>query len=115
MPTVLELTDTPAPASLEGKSLVPVLFGQKQKVQDQVFIEIRGTTSIVTDRWKLGINPKDQDGDLYDLKSDPHELDNLFGKTQWAAVQAELIQRIVAFNPDLKDKLRNAVWLKTEE
>jgi len=49
MPTILELTGTPAPDTLEGKSLVHVLFGEKEKVQNQVIIEIRGTTSIVTD------------------------------------------------------------------
>jgi arylsulfatase len=115
MPTILELADTPAPPALEGRSLVPVLFGHRQKVQDQVFIEIRGTTSIVTDRWKLGINPKDQDGDLYDLKNDPHELRNLFGRPEVAAVQADLTQQIVAFNPQLKDTLDNAAWLRTRD
>lgn len=112
MPTLLDLTGTPAPSTLEGKSLVPILFGQKEKVQDEVFIEIRGTTSIVTDRWKLGINPKDQDGDLYDLEEDPHELDNLFGKPAVAKVQAELIERIKKFNPALLEQLASAEWLK---
>ena len=112
MPTILELTHTQAPSCLEGKSLVPVLFGQKQKVQDQVFLEVRGATSIVTDRWKLGINPKDQDGDLYDLHKDPHELHNLFGNPEVAEIQAQLIERIVSFNPDLRDRLLKADWLQ---
>lgn len=111
MPTILELTGTPMPDTLEGRSLVPVLFGEKEKVQDQVFIEIRGTTSIVTDRWKMGINPKDQDGDLYNLEQDPHELHNLFGKPETAGIHAQLVERILSFNPDLRDQLRTAHWL----
>jgi len=109
LPTILDLTGTPAPAGLEGKSLVPVLFGQKDKVQDEVFIEIRGTTSIVTDRWKLGVNPKDQDGDLYDLEKDPHELTNLFGKPEAAETQTRLVERIMNFNPALRTTLQFAM------
>lgn len=111
MPTILELAGIPAPPTLEGKSLVPVLFGREEKLQDEVFIEVRGTTSIVTDRWKMGINPQDQDGDLYDMEKDPHELDNLFGKPQVAEIQAQLIKRIVRFNPALGETLHDADWL----
>lgn len=112
MPTLLDLADIPIQKSLEGKSLVPILSGKEESVQDKVFIEIRGTTSIVTDDWKMGINPKDQDGDLYDLKNDPNELYNLFGKPEYAEIQTKLVDEIVKFNPALEEVLTGVDWLK---
>jgi arylsulfatase A-like enzyme len=62
----------------------------------------------VTDDWKMGINPKNQNGDLYDLKNDPNEIYNLFGKQEYAEIQAKLVNEIVNFNPDLA----RVDWLK---
>ena len=62
----------------------------------------------MTDDWKMGINPKDQDGDLYDLKNDPNEVYNLFGKQEYAEIQAKLVIEIVKFNPDMAE----VDWLK---
>jgi hypothetical protein len=66
----------------------------------------------VTDDWKVGINPKDQDGDLYDLKNDPNEIYNLFGKQEYAEIQAKLVDEIVKFNPALAEVLTAVDWLK---
>ena len=60
----------------------------------------------------MGINPKDQDGDLYDLKNDPHELYNLFGKAEYTEIQAKLVDEIVKFNPALAEVLTAVDWLK---
>ena len=62
----------------------------------------------MTDDWKMGINPKNQNGDLYDLKNDPNEIYNLFGKQEYAEIQAKLVNEIVKFNPDLA----GVDWLK---
>ena len=66
----------------------------------------------MTDDWKMGINPKDQDGDLNDLKNDPNEIYNLFGKQEYAEIQAKLVSEIVKFNPDLAEVLAGVDWLK---
>jgi hypothetical protein len=60
----------------------------------------------------MGINPEDQDGDLYDLKNDPHELYNLFGKPEHTEIQAKLVDEIVNFNPALGEVLIGVDWLK---
>jgi hypothetical protein len=60
----------------------------------------------------VGINPKDQDGDLYDLKNDPNEIYNLFGKQEYAEIEAKLVDEIVKFNPDLVKVLAGVDWLK---
>jgi len=101
MPTMLSLAGAPIPESLEGKDLTPMLTGQADSVQDAVFIEIRNDTSIVTEKWKMGINPADGLGDLYDRHADPDDLHNLYNDPRYAETREELTARLIKFNPDL--------------
>ena len=71
----------------------------RESVQDAVFIEIRGNTSIVTDRWKMGLYPHDDEGDLYDLADDPFELINRYGDPAVRDVRESLTRRIIEFSP----------------
>lgn len=107
MPTILKLASAPMPDSLEGKDLTPILNDENESVQDHVFIEIRHTVSVITDRWKLGIHLKDHDGDLYDLHRDPQEQHNLFYLPGYEGVRSDLLEKIFAFHPEFKDQLEN--------
>jgi arylsulfatase len=114
LPTILSMVGAPIPSELEGTDLSPMLKGDVDKVQDEVFIEIRNDTSIITDDWKLRVDagpwfPSDypiMTGDLYDLHADGDELKNLYDDPKYADVQKELIERIFKFNPLLKDKVK---------
>ena len=99
VPTLLDLLGEPAPDHLEGKSLLPVLRGQTTLDDNDVFMEWNGISprlpdrflgdaainrmlalpyrSVVSDRWKLNLCAGDQ-GELFDLQSDPYEQTNLF-------------------------------------
>jgi arylsulfatase A-like enzyme len=99
MPTILSLVGAQPPDTIEGRDLTPVLEGVPS-MQEEVFIEIRGNVSIVTDRWKMGLYPHDGDGDLYDLEDDPFELINRFDDDDYARVREELTERIRAFSPE---------------
>ena len=100
VPTLLDLVGAPAPAGLQGKSLKPVLEGEADLSENDVFIQWNGTSaevpdrflgaaeinrmlalawrSVVTpDRWKLNLCAGDQ-CELYDLNGDPYETTNLF-------------------------------------
>ena len=50
--------------------------------------------AVRTDRWKLVVTPGDVD-ELYDLQNDPHELTNLAGRPEHAALRARLARRIL--------------------
>jgi len=100
MPTLLTQAGAPLPPSLEGKDLTPMLTGEADSVQDAVFIEIRNDTSIITDRWKMGINPADALGDLYDRQADPDDLNNLYDDPKYAPVRRKLTDRLTAFSAD---------------
>jgi N-acetylglucosamine-6-sulfatase len=88
-PTLLEIADVRVPASVQGRSLVPLLKGKKSSwrksflieyYSDRVFPHIvkMGYKAVRTQRWKYIRYSELEDMDeLYDLRTDPYELTNL--------------------------------------
>lgn len=56
------------------------------------------------DDWKLVMNSYGK-GELYNLKKDPYELDNLFGNKKYADQQSRLLTQLVAWELRLQDPL----------
>jgi N-acetylglucosamine-6-sulfatase len=88
-PTLLEIGGAPIPANIHGRSLIPLLKGEKIPWRDAFLIEYYSDTvfprmlkmgyqAVRTSRWKY-IHYLDLEGmdELYDLKSDPYEMKNL--------------------------------------
>ncbi|GAB4152441.1 MAG: sulfatase-like hydrolase/transferase [Planctomycetaceae bacterium] len=77
-PTVCDLTGTPIPSVLEGKSLKPVLKGEQPDVRKTVFLSYKNVMRAVRHGdWKLIQYPQVNVTQLFDLKNDPHEKNNL--------------------------------------
>jgi N-acetylglucosamine-6-sulfatase len=112
-PTLLELGGAAVPAGVHGRSLLPLLEGKPWPPRASFLIEYFSGTDIVfprvrqmgyqavrTGRWKL-IHYTELTGmdELYDLQSDPYELDNRVAapdaKPVVAALEAER-QRLLA-------------------
>jgi arylsulfatase A-like enzyme len=74
-----------------------------------------GTAAMVRKgRYKL-IYDMEETGQLYDLENDPVELENLFGEERLAAVQAELMGDLLAWNMRSRDPLphpHRRYWFK---
>ncbi|MFC1504429.1 sulfatase [Spirochaetota bacterium] len=90
MPTILDLAGVPKP-KITARSLIPLLE-KKEKARDAVLVESEQARTIVTDRYKMTVYSNTDEGELFDLKSDPEEHNNLWetGKE----IKAVLMERL---------------------
>lgn len=110
-PTLLDAAGLPIPDTMEGRSILPLLKDEEVEWPDEVFIQISESQvgrALRTKRWKYSVSAPDGDGwsrpaedryveeFLYDLDSDPYELDNLIGLEAYAGVAADLRRRLIA-------------------
>ncbi len=79
-PTACDLTGLTTPEAVEGKSLLPIIKGDQQKVRDFILTAYKSVQRAVREpRWKLikyhvgGVKTRQ----LFDLENDPYELKNL--------------------------------------
>jgi arylsulfatase A-like enzyme len=90
--TIADLAGVAQPKSWQGKSLVPIVSGKSDNVQrDTVLIEhlwefkdIPPSEGVRTNEWKYFryVNDKSWE-ELYNLKKDPKEIDNLVKKPEY--------------------------------
>lgn len=90
-PTVCEMVGAPVPASVEGKSLLPVLRGTAEQVYSCVYGYFGDVQRMIrTERYKLIHYPQLNRDQLFDLAQDPHELADLAGRAEYAQRRNEL-------------------------
>ena len=127
VPTLLELMGVDAsemPDHLQGRSRVDVLEGQKE-LCDDVFMQwyehsptvplgtpdiermsrVSWRSVVTADRWKLNLSPGDQ-CELYDLNTDPFELNNRFDDPECRDRIRDMTARIRIWQDAVDDKLR---------
>jgi choline-sulfatase len=81
-PTILEMLGVERPAWMQGKSLVPELYGAKPEPRD-VLVDLPRTSDndrrrgFYHDKWKLYVYGDDFGYELYDLSADPGETKDL--------------------------------------
>ena len=105
-PTFLEAAGAEIPADMQGRSLIPVLGGETpEDWRDAIYyryFEFPGPHQVAkhygirTDRYKLmHFYQFGEEWELYDLKTDPDELTNLYGKPAHAELTADLKKQLV--------------------
>ncbi len=107
-PTLLDLCGLPAPAKLDGVSLVPQLKDPSLSPgRPAVMTCLRGNHAVRTNRWRY-IRYADGSEELYDHASDRHEWRNVASDPQWQTVIEEHRRWLPTANanaaPDLKAK-----------
>ena len=115
VPTLCELLGQPGLEGLQGRSLLPVMFGRIDPTahRDGVLSEYRSdkeygrevtATMWRQERYKIVIYHGEALGELYDLENDPEEFKNLWNDPAFANLRQELLRqcfdaRIAASDP----------------
>lgn len=77
-PTLCDLAGLNTPAEVEGLSLAPVMAGKQRSRREMIFTAYRNVQRAVRDdRWKLIVYPQLNRRQLFDLKNDPSEMNDL--------------------------------------
>jgi len=104
-PTFLDLAGVKIPGEMQGESFKPLLTGEKAKIHDAIYYHyyeypvphgVKRHYGVRDDRYKLIHFYYDIDAwELFDLKNDPHEMNNLINDPAYKDVVVRM-----------KDKLR---------
>jgi uncharacterized sulfatase len=102
LPTTLELLGLPAQRGLQGQSLVPFWRGENGSARGQVLSSqgYEGYDRISmwrTPDWKL-VRYDEGGAELYDLRRDPLELDNLIDAPEYASIRGRLAKEMEDFD-----------------
>lgn len=121
LPTLLDLAGMDMPPILEGNCLVPYLKGESEP-ERQVVVEFN-RYEIEHDSWggfqpvrclvrgahKLVINLLHSD-ELYDLRRDPAEVENLIDHPDYKQVRQDLHTRLIDWMNENRDPFRGPAW-----
>jgi arylsulfatase A-like enzyme len=103
-PTFMELAGIAPPPDLSGRSLVPFLRGTATPADwpDAFYSQMNGVELyysqriVATAEYKYVYNGFDFD-ELYDLRRDPHELENLADQQEYQEIKHELVRKMWRF------------------
>jgi len=103
-PTMLTAAGVEVPEDMQGLSLMPLLEGADTTLRDALYYHyyeypsihmVKRHYGVKTQRYKLIHFYYDIDEwELYDLETDPKEMNNVYGNPDYADVQAELHTRL---------------------
>ncbi|MFN2501525.1 MAG: sulfatase [Pyrinomonadaceae bacterium] len=103
-PTLLELAGVPVPGWMHGRSVRPILDRRQAPWRDAFLYQYyeypaehcaQKHRGVRTDRWKLiHFWEQPEEWELYDLKNDPDEMNNLYGRRNMKKITAELRTRL---------------------
>lgn len=102
-PTVLAVAEVSIPKDMQGRSVLPQLRNKKTKGRDAVYYHyyengehsVSPHFGISTGRYKLiRFYERVNSWELYDLKNDPGEMKNVFGKKGYEKITARLKNKL---------------------
>ncbi len=112
-PTILDLAGVQVSPDVNGKSLEPLLKGQSVPWRKDFLYEyyeypavhmVRKNRGIRTKHWKyIHYFEKPEEFELYDIKNDPYEVNNLYSNPAYKDVVAQLKARLIELRRELKD------------
>ncbi|MBV9990874.1 MAG: sulfatase [Alphaproteobacteria bacterium] len=94
----VELSGASAGRVLDGRSLVPLLMDAKAPWNTAVLLQCTQTRGLATQHYRYAVWPETGETELYDLSTDPYELQNRSGTHEYRKVEADLAQAFAALD-----------------
>ncbi|MFD5311476.1 sulfatase-like hydrolase/transferase [Streptomyces ardesiacus] len=97
--TILELAGLDPEPAVDSRSLLPLVRGETVEWDEDIVCEFHGhhfpypQRMLREDRYKLVVNP-DSVNELYDLHTDPDELQNVYAHPEQAEVRGRMMRRL---------------------
>jgi arylsulfatase A-like enzyme len=104
-PTILEAAGVTPPTDMQGKSFLPVLANKKANGREAMYYHyyengehaVSPHFGIRTKRYKLiRFYTRVKGWELYDLEKDPDEMNNVYGKKEYAKIVSQLKKQLDA-------------------
>ena len=94
-PTILEFLNIRQPPRIHGKSLLPMMVGEVESIRDYAYMGyFKRAWRINNQEWSFILNlDKGKSNELYNLKEDPWEKQNLVSEEPERAMELELALR----------------------
>ncbi len=106
-PTLTDLCRLQPPENIDGKSLAGLLGGKEEGIRNSVFTAYRNTVRAVRkDEWKMIRYPERHFTQLFNLESDPLELNNLAGDGEYQEKLNELTGLMQSWQKETNDTAR---------
>ena len=94
------------PETVQGSSLVPVIDGRSEEIYPFIVGYFRDDQRMIrTDRWKYIWYPQINREQLFDLQSDPHEMNDLAARPSHTEKLSELRQQLLGWLEQHEDPL----------
>lgn len=107
-PTLCDLTGLSTPESVEGKSLMPIITGEKKQVRDTLYFVYKDVQRSVRDsRYKLieYFVKGNRTTQLFDLENDPWEINNLSDDLNYSDHLTRLREELAKWQKKLDDPM----------
>lgn len=122
-PTIIEIAGIDIPNEMQGKSLIPLFNNDNSNWRDALYYHyyeypgihmVKRHYGIRTERYKLIHFYYDiDDWEMYDLKEDPNEMNNIYNHTEYEEVQVMMHNRLEELRIQYKDSdSLNEKWIK---
>ncbi len=115
-PTFLELAGVEVPEEMHGESFLPLLKGEKTEWRDALYYHfyeypaehaVKRHYGVRDNRYKLIHFYNDIDSwELYDLKNDPNELNNLYGQPGTERITKRMMKKLAGLQEQYDDPIR---------
>ncbi|CDF79841.1 arylsulfatase [Formosa agariphila KMM 3901] len=105
VPTLFDLINLKPTESSDFKSLTPLLFSNKESTRESIYLAMfDDQRAIISNNNKLIIYPKTGDFELYNLKNDSWETNNLLAKNTSEPIIKDLLKKLKTWQKNTDDR-----------